>query len=129
MQCCERIGWFYYWGQTLDGQEVVQDEVDLVGQATEVVAIEVESFVVVWAMVDKILEREDYMQQGKKISPAKAIVEAKATRALEYSTSDFEYKELENVIETYLYYVVSMVFEVPLHKVHWQLPGLLDMLL
>ncbi len=45
-------------------------------------------------------------------------MEAKAVRALEYSTSDYEYKEHENVIETYLYDVVAMVFEVPLHKVH-----------
>ena len=29
-------------------------------------------------------------------------METKAARALEYSTSDFEYKELDNAIETYL---------------------------
>lgn len=103
----------------------MRDEVDLLGQATNVVVVEVESF----AVVDKSYERENSVQQGKKSSPTKVFVEAKAVRALEYSTFDSEYKELENVIDTYLQDVVSMVFEVPFHKFHLLIPDLLDILL
>ena len=93
------------------------DEVDLVGQFIEAV-VAVISFVEVWAVEDTIFELGNFVQQGKNSSPAKVVEGAKVATALEHSTSDFEHKEIENTILTYLEDVVAMVFEVPLHKVH-----------
>ena len=71
------------------------------GQATEAVVVAV-SFVAVWAAEDKIFELENFVQQGEKSSPTKLVEEARLARALEYSTYDFEHKEIENVTMTYL---------------------------
>ena len=75
------------------------------------------SFVAVW-VVNKIFELGNSMYKDNNSSLGKAIEEAKATRAFEHSTSDFEHKEIENLTVIYLQNVVSMVSEVPLHKVH-----------
>ena len=93
------------------------DEIDLVGQATEDFVVVV-AFVVVWVVEDKSFELKKFEQQGDKSSPAKVFEEARAARALEYSTSNFEHKEIEKAIVTYLQDVAAMVFEGPLHKVH-----------
>ena len=102
LQYCEYIGRLYCWDWILAGQEVVWDMVDLVGQATEIVVVVVEPFVVVWVMVNKSFEGDNLVQQGKENSPAKVVVETRAARALECSTSDSRHKENENAGVTYL---------------------------
>lgn len=64
----------------------------------------------------KVLRRKIISGRVRKV-PLLRLLEARFGRALEYSTSNFDYKELENVIEPYLQHLIAMVFEVSLHKV------------
>lgn len=75
---------------------------DLVAQETKVTNVVDVSFVVAWAVVDKIFEVENFVQQAKRISAAKVVKEARASRALEHSTSDYEHTEIEKVTLTYM---------------------------
>lgn len=76
--------------------------VDFVGQATEVVVVVADPFVVALILVDENFEGGNLMQQDNENSPTNVVVEARATKALESSTSDSERKEIENVVVTYL---------------------------
>ena len=68
----------------------------------EVVVVVAEPFVVAWFVVDKSFEGGNLMQQDKKNSPAKVVLEARASRALECSTSNSGHKKIENVVVTCL---------------------------
>lgn len=59
-------------------------------------------FVVAWVVVDKNSEGGNLMQQDKENSSTKIFVEARASRLLECSTSDFEHKKIENLVVTYM---------------------------
>lgn len=90
------------------------------GQVIGVVVVVVQ-FADVWA-VNKSFGLGNSLLQDKKIFLAKAVEVAveggKSAKALEYSTFDFEHKEIENWIVTYLEDVATKVFEGSSHKVH-----------